>query len=122
MKKLLASILVIVMALSMAACNSKSGENSTVVGRWAYIDKSESWELGFTEDGDFYDSLGKFMSIQVNLSYEEFSHGSWRIRADGKMWFTTYIPDLMHDNDWAYSYELDGDTLRIGGKTFTRIS
>lgn len=134
MKKLLAFVLLTIMVLSLPACSGKEKEStvdseekeSTVVGTWEYID-DESWTLGFTEDGDFYDSRGEIMTTTYNGYFCNTQYGSWRIRADGKIWLTgTITPWNSWETgditcEWSCSYELDGDTLRFSGKTFVRV-
>lgn len=105
------------------ASEEKAGEASTVVGNWTCVD-NEKWTIGFTEDGDFYDSLGTFMTVYDMIQGEALNYGSWRIRADGNLWFTGTLVGFTNygkgEHSWGYSYELDGDTLKIGGETFTR--
>lgn len=129
MKKILAFVLLLIMVFSLVACGGKSDKENTVVGTWEYIDKNKSWTIGFTEDGDFYDSSGDLMRTLVDSSYYSSKYGSWNIRADGRLWFTTTMTirtsrDFREHTDeysWGYTYELDRDSLRIGDKTFTRI-
>lgn len=116
----------------LTACSGKTTtggegaaeEESTVVGNWTCVDK-ESWTIGFTEDGDFYDSDGTFMTVHdIRGAFEHLNYGSWRIRADGNLWFTGNLEGWTQQGkgeySWGYSYELDGDTLIIGDQTFTR--
>lgn len=60
------------------------------------------------------------MVASDNIQYQRSNYGSWRIRADGRLWLTAELL-TWGEQEWAYSYELDGDTLRIGNKTFIRI-
>lgn len=102
----------------------KGEETSTVVGNWSYIDESQPWTLGFTEDGDFYDSRGILMYVEEEVFSSYTNYGSWRIRADGRIWFTGTLElrGTIREYSWAYSYELDGDTMVIGKYTFKRVT
>lgn len=136
-KKVVTPMLLLMLSIcliyGLTACgstsNSGGSSKNTVVGNWTYIDETKFWTLGFTEDGDFYDSSGKLMRVLVDNSYSYSNNGSWAIRADGKLWFTTtmtiWTTHDFHANtkeyNWAYPYELDGDTLTIGEYTFTRV-
>lgn len=92
---------------------SDDNDNNTIVGNWSYIDESVDWTLGFTEDGPFH-------------TWEDYA--SWRIRADGKLWFefTTDLNMRTLNCKMHYTYELDGDTLMIEKNdnkyTFKRIA
>lgn len=128
-------ILSICLIYGLTACGSTSNSDesskseNTFVGNWSHIDESKAWTIGFTEDGDFYDSSGNLMKTFIDTSYFYSKYGSWHIRADGRLWFTTSMTiqtthDLHAHTDeysWGYTYELDGDSLTIGDNTFTRI-
>lgn len=108
---------------------SDDNDNNTIVGNWSYIDESVDWTLGFTEDGDFYDSRGSiFLYIEDGPFHTWENYADWRIRADGKLWleFTTSLNMRRLNCTAHYTYELDGDTLIIEKNdnkyTFKRIT
>ena len=131
-KKVVTTMLLLMLSIclvyGLTACGSSKGE-STVVGNWSCTDESKSWTLGFTEDGDFYDSNAYFMSKYIDVSRQSTRYGTWNIRADGRLWFTGTLSTVgwyygspkSSEFEWGYSYELDGDTLKIGEYTFKRV-
>lgn len=133
MKKWLAFVLVLVLALSLTACG---GNKKNIVGTWHIVDEETETEYGlgieFTEDGKLRYGLTEEMLAGLAdgdaQDAEDALEGldmlmsiAYKIKSDTEMEVTVSAMFGLAKESETIAYSLDGDTLTFDGATYTRV-
>ena len=136
MKKLIAIILVLALALSLAACGG--GNKKAIVGAWQLVDESAETTYGFglefKKDGTLVYGLTSDMMNQ--LSEDDMSEDEWEDALEGMSYLMKIEYKVKSDTEIEIKvsamfglasektmvpYSLEGDTLTFDGATYTRV-
>lgn len=142
MKKLFTAALVLMLALSLAACGG-GGNKKAIVGTWQLVDVSEAetteYGLGieFTKDGklryglteDVLQGLAEAGGSEISDSeWEEAMQGldmlmsiEYKVLSDTEIEITVSAMFGLAKESTTITYELKGDTLFFDGATYKRV-
>ncbi|MBQ2662031.1 MAG: hypothetical protein IJF80_05195 [Clostridia bacterium] len=139
MKKFLAVILVLTMALSLIGCGGgTASKKQAIVGTWKAVDTENETEYGlgieFTKDGKL--RYGLTEDVLNNIIESNGSEGDvddamqgldmlmsieYKIKSDTEMEITASAMFGLAKETTTVEYSLNGDTLVFDGATFTRV-
>lgn len=136
MKKMLALLMAMIMAVSLTACGG--GNEKKIVGMWQIVDEETATEYGFgiefTEDGKM--RYGLTEDVLLGLTGGEADSEDWEDAMKGLDALMTIEYDIKSDTEMEITmkaylglmkekvtvpYELDGDTLVFDGATYSRV-
>ena len=140
MKKLFATILILVLALSLVACGG-GGNKKAIVGTWQLVDESEATEYGlgieFTKDGKLrYGLTEDVLQGLAEAGGGELSDDEWdeamegldmlmsieyKVLSDTELEITVSAMFGLAKESTTIAYELKGDTLTFDGATYKRV-
>ena len=138
MKKILAIMLVLMLALTLTACGGSKNKKN-IVGTWQIVDTSTATEYGFglefKKDGTM--RYGLTEELFTGLTGEDVSAEDWdeameglemlmkikyKLKSDTEMEITVSSMLGLAKESTTVAYSLDGNTLVFDGATFTRVS
>lgn len=137
MKKWIAILLVLTLALSLCACGG--GNKKAVVGTWRLVDETTETTYGlgleFKKDGTLVYGITSDMLSQ--LSDEQMSEKEWeesmeamsylmkieyKIKSDTEMEIKVSALLGLASEKSIVPYSIDGDTLTFDGATYARVT
>ena len=136
-KKILAIMLVLILALTLTACGGSKNKKN-IVGTWQIVDTATATEYGFglefKKDGTM--AYGLTEELFAGLTGEDVTAEDWdeamkglemlmkikyKIKSDTEMEITVSAMLGLAKESTTVTYSLDGDTLVFNGATYTRV-
>lgn len=136
MKKILLTVLALILILSMTACGG--GNKKNIVGTWQIVDTETATEYGigleFTKDGKM--RYGLTEEVLSGIAGEDVDKDDWdeamegldmlmtieyKIKSDTEMEVTVKALLGLAKESTVVTYSLDGDTLVFDGATYSRV-